>query len=138
MDIAKVVHFCYAAEVRRLHLFDRRKDRHHGIVDPDVYRSEALFERCGGCLYCLIVAYISCIGSRGSAQLLDFRGGCVESRSIPRNQTNSCSRLSELVGNGSAKSRRCSCNDNCRRLSHLCGQSFPGKLEASKCKQTSI
>ena len=102
MDVSKVVHLGDAAKFSRLHLFDRREYRDHGIVDPDVNGPETLFKgRCGR-LDSLIIAYISCICGRCSSQPFHFRRCRFERRQVTRDQADSGARFAEFMSNGSS------------------------------------
>src|SRR5262249_39053470 len=101
MDIAKIIYLRDAAKLGCLHLFNRREDRDHGIVDPNVDGSKALFEGCCSRLYGLIVAHIGCIGGCCPSEALNFFCCRFERWQVTRNQADTSAFLAKFMSNSS-------------------------------------
>lgn len=130
VHIAEVVHVRDTTEFRRLHLFDRRKDGDHGIVDPDINRTQARFKRGGRCFHCFGIADICRIGGSTSSPPLHILSRSFQCRQIARDEPDARSNFSEFKGNGSTKPRRRACDNDSDRLPHRIAASTQDFLPA--------
>lgn len=86
MNVPEVGDLGHAAKLCRAHLLDRRVDRHHGVVDPDVDRAELRLDARGGCFDGVGVGDVQRKHQRASAERLDLEGRLLEALAAARDE----------------------------------------------------
>ncbi len=86
----------------RLHLFDGREDRDHGIVDPDIDGAELLFDALGGIFHLLCVGDIGGQHQSLSSGALHFAACAFQSVASPGYESDSGSVTRELAHSGAS------------------------------------
>ncbi len=87
VNITEVGHFGNALEFLRGHLLDRRKNRSHRHVHPDVDRSESFLHLRGSGFDCIGIGHIGRQDERATAAGLDFATRACEAGAPARDQS---------------------------------------------------
>src|SRR5919204_796763 len=93
------------------HLYHRRKNRDHGVVNPDVDRAKTLFSLSSKSLHRVCIGDIASHNERGRPHLMGFASGALQSLAGPGNQAELVTTLREGPGRRPSDAARGSGDD---------------------------
>jgi hypothetical protein len=109
---AEIRHFGHPLHFVGLQLLHRREDRHHGVVDPDVDRTELALDPIGRALDRVRVRDVERQHERASARNFDVSFRTLESVDAARDQSDVSAVMREGADDRASDTRRRACHDN--------------------------